>query len=51
MKKEVTTLSIRKDIKKRAIEAIQKGRFPGINSLSNLVEYALENVLKKVTEV
>jgi len=46
MEKEVTNLYIRKDIKERAKEAIQKGVFPGVNSLSNLVEIALENILK-----
>jgi len=47
MEKEVTNLYIRKDIKERAIEAVKKGVFPGVNSLSNLVELALENILKE----
>ena len=51
MEKEITTLSIRKDIKKRAIKAVKKGVFPGINSLSNLVELALEEILKRPVEV
>jgi len=51
MEKEVTSLYIRRDIKERAIEAVKKGAFPGINSLSNLVEFALEKVLNKTVEV
>ena len=47
MEKKVTNLYIRKDIKERAINAIKKGVFPGINSLSSLVEFALENILKE----
>ena len=52
MEKETTTLNIRKDIKERAVEAIRKGTFPGINSLSSLVELALDKILKeRVVEV
>jgi len=47
MIKEPTTLSIRRDIKRRAIEAVNKGLFPGISSLSGLVEYALQSILDK----
>ena len=45
MEKEVTNLTIRKDIKTRAIETVNQGFFPGISSLSGLVELALERVL------
>jgi len=52
MEKETTTLNIRKDIKERAVEAIRKGAFPGINSLSSLVELALDKILKeRIAEV
>ena len=52
MEKEVTNLYIRKDIKERATKAVKKGVFPGINSLSSLVELALEEILKeRVVEV
>ena len=51
MKKEITNLYIRKDIKEKAVEAVRRGVFPGINSLSNLVEFALEKVLNKTVEV
>ena len=47
MKKEITNLYIRRDIKERAVKAVRKGVFPGINSLSSLVEFALENILKE----
>ena len=49
MKKEITNLYIRRDIKERAVEAVRKGVFPGINSLSSLVEFALENILKEAS--
>jgi hypothetical protein len=45
MEKEVTNLSLRKDIKERANKAVDTGKFPGINSLSALVEKALEELL------
>mgnify|MGYP000032267508 CR=1 FL=1 len=48
MEKEVTNLSIRRDIKHRAVKAVKNGLFPGINSLSALVEYALQKVLEAV---
>ena len=51
MEKETTTLNIRKDIKERAVEAIRKGTFPGINSLSSLVELALDRILKETASV
>ena len=52
MEKEVTNLYIRKDIKERATKAVKKGVFPGINSLSSLVELALEEILReRVVEV
>ena len=41
VEKEQTNLTLRKDIKERAIKAIDKGLFSGINSLSSLVEIAL----------
>ena len=46
--REITSLSIRRDVKERAVEAVKRGIFPGIRSLSGLVEFALEEVLKKV---
>jgi len=51
MEKEATNLYIRKDIKKKSIEAIKNGEFPGINSLSSLVELALKEVLKSIEAV
>ena len=45
MEKESTNLYIRRDIKEKAVKAVRKGVFPGINSLSSLVELALENIL------
>ncbi|RLI99418.1 MAG: hypothetical protein DRP08_07195 [Candidatus Aenigmatarchaeota archaeon] len=46
MEKESTNLYIRRDIKEKAIKAIKSGIFPGINSLSSLVELALEDILR-----
>ena len=53
MEKEITNLSLRKDIKEKAVEALNKGKFPGIFSLSGLVELALDELLKalKVSSV
>ena len=48
MEKEVTNLSLRKDIKERAIKAIKNGDFAGICSLSGLVEKALEELLNRI---
>ena len=45
MEKEQTNLSMRKDIKERAIKSIDSGVFPGICSLTALVEKALEELL------
>jgi len=45
MRKEITNLTIRKDIKEKAVNAVRKGEFPGISSLSGLVELALEKIL------
>lgn len=50
MEKEVTNLSLRKDIKKRAIKAVVAGKFTGISSLSALVEVALDELLKTIKE-
>lgn len=47
MEKEVTNLSLRRDIKERANKAIDAGHFPGIGSLSGLVEKALGELLNK----
>ena len=47
MEKEVTNLSLRKDIKKRAINALNCGYFSGINSLTGLVEKALEELMDR----
>lgn len=48
MEKAKTCINIRKDLKKRALKAIDKGKFPGISSLSGLIEQELEDVIKKV---
>jgi len=47
MSKEITSISLRKDLKRRAKEAIEAGAFPGIFNFSGLVEYALLKVLPK----
>jgi len=46
----VTSISIREDLKKRAEQTVEKGEFPGVTSLSGLVEYALEKILEKTKE-
>lgn len=46
--KEQTNLRLRKDIKKRGNQAVNDGKFPGINDLSGLVELSLDKVLKTV---
>jgi len=43
-------MSIREDLKKRAEEAVADGKFPGITSLSGLIEYALKLVLNGIKE-
>ena len=48
--KIVSSMSIRQDLKERAERAIEAGKFPGISSVSGLIEYALEKVLKEVNE-
>lgn len=50
MHKNVTTITIRRDVKKRAAEAIRTGKFPGISNFSALIEYALVELLKNVKE-
>ena len=45
MAKEPTTITIRPDLKTRANEAVSEGKFPGVNSLSGLIERALELIL------
>lgn len=50
MEKEPTMISLRKDIKERANKAIDTGKFPGIASLSSLIEFALDEILKTVKE-
>ncbi len=47
MEKEQSSLTLRKDIKKRANDALSNGYFAGINSLSSLVEKALEEILDR----
>jgi len=47
MEKETTSLSLRKDIKKRAHAAVDNGCFSGVGSLSGLVEKALEELLDR----
>jgi hypothetical protein len=51
MDKETTNISIRKDIKDRAVKAVDDGKFPGISSLSSLIEVALDEILKTIREV
>ena len=46
MEKEQTNLRIRTDIKDRGVKAISKGLFVGINDLSGLVEFAVDEILK-----
>jgi hypothetical protein len=46
MEKEPTMISLRKDIKDRANKALDSGKFPGIASLSSLIEFALDAILK-----
>jgi len=50
MSKGITSISLRKDLKRRAKEAIETGAFPGIFNFSGLVEYALLKVLPKTKE-
>jgi len=47
MARVVSSFSIRKDLKEAAEKAIDEGLFPGITSLSGLIEYALKKVLKE----
>jgi hypothetical protein len=47
MEKKKTNLFLRKDIKKRAIDAVDHGYFGGVGSLSGLVEKALEELLDR----
>jgi len=47
MNKVITSMSIREDLKERAEKAVQAGKFPGVSSLSGLIEYALEKILQK----
>lgn len=49
MAKTITSMSIRQDLKERAEKAVEKGTFPGVTSLSGLIEYALEKILKGVS--
>lgn len=46
-KKVVSSMNIRTDLKERAEKAVEDGQFPGITSLSGLIEYALEKILNK----
>ena len=46
MEKEPTMISLRKDIKERAVKALDTGKFPGISSLSSLIEVALDKILE-----
>lgn len=46
VKKKAVNLYIRTDIREKALKAIDEGLFPGINSLSSLVELALEKILR-----
>lgn len=45
--KVISSMSIREDLKERAENAVKDGKFPGITSLSGLIEYALEKILPK----
>jgi len=47
MEKEQTNLTLRKDLKNRAIGAVNNGFFTGVNSLTGLVEKALEELLDR----
>lgn len=48
MEKEITSLSIRKDIKKRSDEALERCLVPGgVGNFSGLVERALEEFLDR----
>lgn len=51
--KVISSMSIREELKERAEKAVEQGKFPGITSLSGLIEYALKRVLdeKEVSEV
>lgn len=47
MEKEQTNLTLRKDIKARAIGAVDNGFFIGVGSLTGLVEKALEELMNQ----
>lgn len=47
MEKEQTNLTLRKDIKHRANQAVDQGVFSGVSSLTGLVERALEELLDR----
>lgn len=48
MEREPTTITLRKDIKKRARDALEAGKFVGPNDLGGLIDVALDNVLTSV---
>lgn len=50
MTKQNTNLTLKTDIKIRAINAVKSGKFSGISSLSALVDAALDDKLKTIEE-
>lgn len=47
MEKTMTTIEIRKDLRERADQAVEKEVFTGISTLRGLIEYALEKLLNE----
>ena len=51
MSRVTSSFTIREELKRQAERAIKEGLFPGITSLSGLIEYALQKVLREVGRV